>query len=96
MADIDQLAIATSLLIETSPAPVPITLLNHSIDEAAAIIGAVVEKCDRDGIKLEQVCLDPELGSELGLVEGVALPHGGRPTVRIDAGLGRQVLFKRR
>lgn len=94
MADTAELAIAISRLIETSPVPVPIKLMNHSVEEAAAIIGAVVEKCDRDGIKLEQVCLDPELSFELGLAEGVALPHGCRPIVHIDAGLGRQVLFK--
>ena len=95
MADTAELAIVISRLIETSRVPVPIQLMNQSVEEAVAIIGAVVEKCGRDCIKLDQVCLDPELSLELGLAEGVALPHGCRPTVHIEAGLGRQVLFKR-
>jgi hypothetical protein len=95
MADTNQLAIAICRLVQISEAPVPIKLANQTVEQAAAIIGAVIEACDRDGVKLGQVCVDPELALELGLVDGVAMPHGGRPIVYVEEGLGRDVLFKR-
>jgi hypothetical protein len=95
MADTSQLATAICRLVQISGAPIPIKLANHTVEEAAAIIGAVVEACDRERVPLGQVCVDPELALELGLADGVALPHGSRPVVRIEQGLGRDVLFKR-
>ena len=55
----------------------------------------IVEQCDRNGVKIDQVCVDPELSTQLGLTEGATLPHGCRPTVHVEPGLGRQLLFKR-
>jgi hypothetical protein len=95
MADTNQLAIAICRLVQISDAPVPIKLANQTVEQAAAVIGAVVETCSREGVSLGQVCIDPELALELGLVGGVALPHGSRPIVRIEEGLGRDILFKR-
>src|SRR5208337_2802430 len=56
-------------LIETNPVPIPITLMNHGIDEAAAIIGGVVERCARESLVLTRVSIDPELAAELGLTD---------------------------
>ena len=72
-----------------------ITLMSHGIDETAAIIGAVVERCARDDIALTEIFIDPELAELLGLVDGGQLPHGSRPRVRCEAGLGRQVSFSK-
>jgi hypothetical protein len=94
MADEAELVFVICQLIQSSTTPIPISLMNHGVEEAAAIIGAVVERCSKEGIALAQVCMDPELGLELGLADGMALPHGERPTVHIEEGLGRQVLFK--
>jgi hypothetical protein len=93
--DTNQLAIAICRLVQISRAPIPIKLAHQTVEQAAAIIGAVVEACNRDCVPLGEVCIDPELALELGLVDGVALPHGGQPIVRIEDGLGRDVLFKR-
>ena len=95
MAETVELAAAICKLIQSSSVPIPISLMNHTVEEAAAIIGAVVEICDRDGVKLREICIDPELAMELGLAEGGALPHGGRPTIQLQGGLGRQLLFKK-
>jgi hypothetical protein len=69
--------------------------MNHGVDQTAAIIGAVVERCARDNIALTGIYIDPELGSELGLVEGKVLDHGSRPIIHCEPGLGRQVRFLR-
>jgi hypothetical protein len=70
MADTNQLAIAICRLVQISDAPVPIKLANQTVEQAAAVIGAVVETCSREGVSLGQVCIDPELALELGLVGG--------------------------
>jgi len=95
MADTAELIEAICKLIETSPVPIPITLMNHGVDEAAAIIGGVVEGCARENIALTRVSIDPELATELGLTEGKVVEHGGRPTIHCEPGLGRQVRFER-
>ena len=82
-------------VIETSPVPIPITFMNHGVDEAAAIIGGVVERCARGSIALKRVSIDPELAEELGLTEGKEIEHGARPTIHCEPGLGRQVRFER-
>jgi len=69
--------------------------MNHGVDEAAAIISGVVERCGRESITLARVSIDPELAAQLGLTEGKAVEHGTRPTIHCAAGLGRQVLFER-
>jgi len=69
--------------------------MNHGVDETAAIIGAVVERCAQGNIALTEIFLDPELAELLGLANGRPLPHGSWPTVRYEAGLGRQVLFRK-
>lgn len=82
-------------MVASSPMPIPISFMNHGVDETAAIIGAVVERCDRDNITLTEIFIDPELADLLGLLDGGKLPHGSRPTVRCEAGLGRQVRFQK-
>ena len=95
MASTAELVETICKLVETSPIPIPITLMNHGIEEAAAIIGAVVERCHSESIALTGVFVDPELAGELGLTEGKALPHGSRPIIHCEPGLGRQVRFHR-
>jgi hypothetical protein len=95
MASTEELVEAVYWLIASSPTPIPITLMNHGVDETAAIIGAVVERCARDNIALTEIFIDSELAELLGLVDGAHLSHGSRPTVRCEAGLGRQVRFQK-
>ena len=95
MADEIQLAVAICEIIQATDVPVPITLANHTVEQAASIIGAVVERCDREGVEINEVCIDSELALELGLTHGMELPHGCRPIVHVENGLGRRVLFKR-
>ena len=45
-------------------------------------------------VALSEIFIDPELAELLGLVDGGTLPHGSRPTVRCEPGLGRQVRSK--
>lgn len=90
-----ELVEAICKLVETSPVPVPIALMNHGVDEAAAIIGGVVERCSREKIVLARVVVDPELAEELGLFEGKVVEHGARPTIHCEPGLGGQVRFER-
>ena len=85
MASTEELVEAIYRLIASSPTPIPVTLMNHGVDETAAIIGAVVERCARDNIALTEIFLDPDLAELLGPVDGGQLPHGSRPTVRCDA-----------
>jgi hypothetical protein len=56
--------------------------MNHGIDDAAAIIGGVVERCGCENIALTRVSIDSELAKELGLTEGKVLEHGARPIIR--------------
>ena len=95
MASTAELVEAIYRLIALSPTPIPIALMNHGVDETAAIIGAVVERCARGDIALIEIFIDPELAEFLGLANGRALPHGSGPTVRCEAGLGRQVQFRK-
>jgi hypothetical protein len=95
MASSAELIVAICGLIRTSAVPISITLKNHTAEEAALIIGAVVERCHDEQIALNEVFVDPELAEELGLVEGKVLAHGGQPTIRCEPGLERQVRFHR-
>lgn len=95
MATTAELVDAIFKLIEASPTPIPITLMNHDVEETAVIIGAVVERCARGNIALTDIFIDPELGELLGLANGRQLPNGSRPTVRCEVGLGRQVRFEK-
>ncbi len=95
MATTTELVEGIYRLIASSPTPIPITFMNHEADETAAIIGAVVERCAQDEIILTDIVIDPELAELLGLVDGRRLTHGSRPTVRCEAGLGRQVRFQK-
>ena len=81
--------------IALSPTSIPIAFMNHGVDETAAIIGAVVERCARDNIGLTEIFIYPELAELLGLLDGRKLPYRSRPTVRCEAGLGRQVRFQK-
>src|ERR1700722_15992019 len=42
VASTEELVEAVYKLIASSPTPIPVTLMNHGVDETAAIIGAVV------------------------------------------------------
>jgi hypothetical protein len=95
VANTTQLIQMICKVIETSPVPIPITLMNHRVDEAAAIIGGVVERCAHESIALTRVSMDPELATELGFTEGEVVEHGTRPTIHCEPGLGRQVRFER-
>jgi hypothetical protein len=95
MANTGELIAAICKVIETSRVPIPITLMNHGVEEAAAIIGGVVEHCARGRIALKRVSIDPELAEELGLAEGKEIEHGARPTIHCEPGLGRQVRFEK-
>ena len=78
MASTEELVEAISRLIASSPTPIPVTLMNDGVDETAAIIGALVERCARDNIALTEIFLDPDLAELLGLVDGGQLPHGSK------------------
>jgi hypothetical protein len=80
MANTEELVEAIYRLIASSPTPIPVTLMNHGVDETAAIIGAVVERCARGDIALIEIFIDPDLAEILGLANGRALPHGSGPT----------------
>ena len=62
--------------------------MNQGADEAAAIIGGVVERCGRQEIALMRVSIDAELASELGLTEGKELARRSPPdhSLRTRAG----------
>jgi hypothetical protein len=94
MANTAQLIEMICKVIETSSVPIPITLMNHAVDEAAEIIGGVVERCARESIALTRVSMDPELAAELGFSEGKVVEHGTRPTIHCEPGLGRSVRFE--
>jgi hypothetical protein len=95
VASTEELVEAVYRLIASSPTLIPVTLMNHGVDETAAILGAVVERCARGDIALIEIFIDPELAEFLGLANGRPLPHGSGPTVRCEAGLRRQVLFRK-
>jgi hypothetical protein len=75
MANTEQLIEAICRVIELSPNPIPIALMNHGVEDAAAIIGGVVEHCARGSIALKSVSIDPELAEELGLKDGKEIEH---------------------
>lgn len=95
MARTEELATAyVQVLLAVERAP-PLTLMNHDAEGAAAIIGAVVDRCAELRAKLEQVTIGSELSVELGLRDGTRLKHGEKPTIRVDDSLGRQIVFQR-
>jgi hypothetical protein len=96
MADLKELAGAICAIIRADAAPAPVTLMNHSVDEAAVIIGAVVEQCGQEDIPLLRIYINPQLGRELGLENGRVLEHGSRPTICWDSRLGRSLRFEAR
>jgi hypothetical protein len=89
MADTAELVEVICAVMKAGAVPLPITLMNHGLDEAAAIIDAIVEQCEHDAVPLSRIFIDPELGRELGLDDGRVLEHGSRPAVCWEAGLGR-------
>jgi hypothetical protein len=94
-ADDNQLAIAICQVIALTDPPARITLMNHDANSAAVVIGAVVERCEAEGLPLVEVSVDAGLATELGLADGDVLPHGARPKLAVVDGLGRDVLFQR-
>jgi hypothetical protein len=95
LANTEELIDAICRMVELSPNPSPIALMNHGVEEAGAIIGGVVEHCGRANIALKRVSIDPELAEELGLTAGKEIEHGVRPTIYCEPGLGRQVHFEK-
>jgi len=67
--------------------------MNHDANQAAVVIGAVVERCSSAGVTLVSVSIDEQLADALSLADGGALPHGDRP--RVGVGLGSAVIFQR-
>ena len=94
MADMAELVKAICAMIKAGGVPVPITLMNHGVDEAGAIFGGVVERCEQDAIPLSRIYIDPELGRELGCDDGRILAHGSRPTICWELQLGRAFRFE--
>jgi hypothetical protein len=47
------------------PGSNPDHLMNHGVDDAAAIIGGVVERCGRESIALSRVSIDSELAATM-------------------------------
>ena len=83
-------------MVASSPMPIPISFMNHGVDETAAIIGAVVERCDRDNITLTEIFIDPELADLLGLAgwrNSCRTGPGRRFDAKLD--LGVKCVFKR-
>jgi hypothetical protein len=68
--------------------------MNHTADEAANVIAAVVDRCHSAGLGLRVLAIGSELAEELGLADGSRLKHGDRPEVRVEADLGRQIRFE--
>ena len=95
MASTEELVEAIYRLIASSPTPIPVTLMNHGVDETAAIIGAVVEHCARNNIALTEIFIDPDLAELLGLVERRTAAARVQADVRCDAGLGCHVRFQK-
>ncbi len=94
MATSEELAEAFCQVLATiRPAP-PLTLMNHTAEEAAVVIAAVVDRCHSDGLGLRVVAIGPELAEELGLGDGSRLKHGEQPQVRVEPDLLRQVRFE--
>jgi hypothetical protein len=93
MASTAELVETICQIIATSRTPIPVTLMNHGVEAAAEIIGAVVEQCYARSVRLPTVQIDCELGEELGLTEGTRLPHGDRPIVKLLPELGRNIIF---
>jgi hypothetical protein len=93
MASGSELVETICQIIATSPTPIPVTLMNHGVEAAAEIIGAVVERCSAQGIGLVTIQIDSELGEELGLKQGARLTHGDRPIVEFVPKLGKNVVF---
>ena len=92
MASTEELVKAIYRLIASSPTPIPVTLMNHGVDETAAIIGAVVERCARDNIALTEIFIDPDF-----LAWWTADSCRTAPGRRFDAmlDLGVKSVFKR-
>ncbi|KTS08382.1 hypothetical protein SB2_00515 [Methylobacterium radiotolerans] len=94
MASDEELTHAIVTMLEMArPAP-PVVFANHDPDEVAALIGAVVNRCQSMGLVLVSVAMGSELADIFGLKDGSRLKHGGRPLVRGDFELGRQVRFE--
>jgi hypothetical protein len=95
MANTAQLIEAICKIIRSSEIPIPITLMNHEVEEAASIIGGVVERCGHERVALTRVSIDPEPAAELGLTEGRVVEHGARPIIHCEPGLGRRARFEK-
>ena len=95
MASTEELVEAIYRLIASSPTPIPVTLMNDGVDETAAIIGAVVERCARDKIPLTEIFIDPDLADFLAWWTADSCRTG--PGRRFDAtlDLGVKCVFKR-
>jgi hypothetical protein len=87
MANTAQLIEAICKIIRSSEIPLPITLLNHEVEEAASIIGGVVELCGHERVALTRMSIDPEPAAELGLTQGRVAEHGARRIIHCEPGL---------
>ena len=95
MANTAQLIEAICKIIRSSEIPIPITLMNHEVEEAASIIGGVVERCGHERVALTRMSIDPEPAAELGLTQGRVAEHGARRIIHCEPGLGRRARFEK-
>ena len=95
VANTTELIETVAKMVAMSRISVPISLMNHEIDEVAEIISGVVENCFNRRVTLKRVALDPEFADALGLSDGKGLGHGDYPVVEHNSELRRQVRFEK-
>lgn len=91
----DELILMICKVVATSPATVPISLMNHAPDVAGQIIVEVLEHCARNNCPISFVHLDQELASILKFKEGETISSHSSAILKCEYGLGRQVKFVR-
>lgn len=95
MASTAELVEGIVSLLEVSPKPIPISLMNHPPELAYEIICSVVERCSEKGMVITEISLDPELAQLANLRDGDFVPVHSKTVVHCQSGLGRQILFRK-
>ena len=96
MTSTRELVEGISVLLAATAEPPPITLMNHAPPLAYEIICAVVERCSEKGLEIVEVSLAPEFAALMNIKDGDAAPAHAYTKIRFEAGLGRQVVFRKR
>lgn len=70
---LDEIAHGVVLVLATCerPEPLPVTLANHTGEQGAYLVGAVVDECTAAGVPLRTVRCDPRFGGDGLKFEGV-------------------------